>query len=92
MERLRAVAIFVYVQSGCKACAAAKPHLESFRRNHPEIIVTELDVSRYPWEIGGREPRATPQYLFKIDNEFVHEHKGALTTKQLDKIVGELKK
>jgi hypothetical protein len=90
MAALRSLALFIYTQPGCTACSKARSHIDAFKKGHPTVIVSELNIAAYDWRVAGRKAKATPQYLFKSGAELVFEHVGMLTTKQLDRIYKEI--
>jgi hypothetical protein len=84
---LSGVALFVYIQRGCPACAKAKSELAIFKETHPSVIVTQLDVSMHPWQIAGVKAKATPQYIAKSGSQIAFKHEGVLTAKQLTQAI-----
>jgi hypothetical protein len=86
----KGIALFVYVQPGCGACAKAKTELLAFRTSFPNIMSTELNVAARDWRIAGIKAKATPMYIIKIGPEVAFTHTGTLTAAQLTKIVTQI--
>jgi hypothetical protein len=81
--------LYVFVQEGCEACAAAKPHLQTFRQRHPlDVLVIPLHLERREWQVAGWAPRATPGYALVLPGGKMRKHVGAMTAEELEAWAG----
>ena len=81
--------LYVYVQTGCPACAEAEPHLAELRRRHPyDLFVVPLYLDRKEWKVGGWTPNATPGYALVVENKLVNKKVGTMTTAELEAWIG----
>lgn len=87
---IRVITIYLFKQQGCSHCAAAAREAAKFRALRPEVLVVELDESMREHQIDGFTAKATPAYLFKINQEAAHQHTGVLTASALSKLSDQL--
>ena len=83
--------LYLFVQDGCEACAAAAPAWERLRREDPtSLIIIPLHVNRRDWDILGWRPKGTPGYALVVNGRLVKKHVGALDYKELKTWLGEV--
>lgn len=81
--------LYVGVQTGCPACAAAEPEWHAFRARHPfSIFVIPLHLDRKEWAIHGWTPSATPGYALVVGGKLVKKKVGTMTADELDRWTG----
>lgn len=79
------VTVHVFMQMGCPACDAAKPHLLALRAKYPMRVFV---IPKFTGSVHGWSPSGTPGYAVVIGGQLVATHVGTLTLKDLERLIG----
>jgi thioredoxin-like negative regulator of GroEL len=76
--------LYILTQSGCPACEEAKPAIDKLKAEHTtEILVVELHLDWYDWNVLGWRPQETPGYALVVDGKIARKTTGAMSFRQL---------
>lgn len=63
--------IYIYMP-GCQTCAAVKPLIAKFRKEHPEVLVKPLDITKVEWKARRWSPSYTPTLVHMDKRKQLH--------------------
>lgn len=77
--------LYIFTARDCDSCAAAKPHIEEFKRQTAGKVLTIIcDATHRVVSLQGIDPKATPTYaLVSEKHEILKKHVGGLTVEEM---------